>query len=384
MKRDLYIPRLTSNDESIRVVEWLVQDGAYVQVGQSILLVETSKTNVEIESEFSGYIRCGCTPEQILSVAENYAILFDSVADLDGFQPEMSTPVDKANLLANFSNAALKYIEEHQLNPADFQDLGLVNVEKIKAKLESNEARRTATCSRNPDNLNTKDFPNACTETVPFSKLSEIANLSKNKEGVIVSSLTVQLESQVIREHLSEVVWLNRRILPYILYVFSRLLTENPYFLSYYQDKQIVLYNKINLGLAIDLGKGLRVMVIEDPQTLSVFDIQMELVDRMASYHENSMNPSHLQASTVTVTDLSQDNILHFQPVLNANQSVILGIGGDQSLPGSPLTLTLAFDHRVLSGQTVALFLKQLKERLLSDYRSLGLNVLDLMESAHD
>lgn len=374
MKRELSIPKLTSNDESIRVVEWLATERTYIEEGQSIILVETSKTNVEIESEYSGYIRYGCSPEQILKVAEPYAFMFDSVEELDAFQPQTtSINEDKRNLATNFSNAALNYIQEHRLNPEDFQDLGLVNVEKIKAKLQENQRI----------DLNKQHFPNARIETVSFSKLSEIAYLSKNREGGIISSLTVQLESQAIRDYLSEVVWLNRRILPYIVYVFSRMLSEEPYFLSYYQDQHIVLYNKINLGLAIDLGKGLKVMVIEEPETLTLFDLQMSIVDRITSYYENSIALSGLQASTITVTDLSQDNILHFQPVLNANQSVILGIGGDQALHNSPLTLTLVFDHRVLSGQDIASFLKKFKERLLTEYRLIDFNQVDLMESAY-
>lgn len=380
MKQDLLIPKLTSNDESIKVVEWLVTDRDYVQIGQSVLLVETSKTNVEIESEYCGYIRHACSPEQILNVAGLYGLLFDSIEELEAFQPEKVDqvfvwPEPTDPLTSNFSNAALQYIKQHRLNPADFHDLGLVNVEKIKAKLKEKDNQLLG-CDK-------KSFPNACIEEVPFSKLAEINTLSKNREGQITSSLTVQLESAAIRAHLAGVVWLNRRILPYILYVFSRLLSENPYFLSYYRDRCLVLYNKINLGLAVDLGKGLRVMIVEDPERLTLFDLQLSLVDSITNYYESAMSPT-LQVSTVTVTDLSQDNILHFQPVLNANQSVILGIGGDQTLPGSPLTLTLVFDHRVLSGQTVALFLKQFKEKLLTEYQCMDLNEGALMESLYD
>lgn len=372
MKRDLLISKYNSNDESVKVIEWLVDDISYVNAGQSIVLVETSKTNIEIECTHAGHILKKCKADDILQVGSCFASIFERVEDIEHYRHMQTEPIslklsnEIENSLHNFSKAALKYIDEHNLDPSVFSDIELVTVEKIKARLREKSGASL------PFNLQT--FSEAKIEPLPFSKLSEINALSKGKDGALTSSLTVQLDTEEIRKYFSPVSWLNRSILPYILSIFSRLLAENPCFTSFYYDKQLYLYNKVNIGLAIDLGKGLKVVIMEDADKLSLFDTQMAIIDCIANYHEPELQASTIKYSTVTVTDLSQYNILHFQPLLNANQSVILGIGGDQSLPGSPLSLTIVFDHRVLSGQQIAIFLSQFKERMLTEFLSFTLD----------
>lgn len=365
VKTELYIPRFTANDESVKIIEWLVEDGDYIACGQKILLVETSKTSIEIESELSGYIVQKSCLNDIVSVGTCYACIFNSVEELKTYQfkiesdiaHEESVIVDEKN--PTFSNAALKFINEHGINSADFSDLEFVTIEKIKEKLSENK-KELAFVSK-------AHFPNASIETLPFCKLSEINNLKKNQDDVIASSLSVQFNSEVIRNKVSAIPWLNKRILPYILFVFSKQLSLNPRFTSFFVDEKICLYNCVNIGLAIDLGKGLKVVVINDVDKLNLFDLQMRIIDLISHYHEDTLTLPMLQNSTVTVTDLSQDNILTFQPVLHANQAIILGVGGDHNLLGAPITLTIVFDHRVLTGQEVARFLNEFKQKLFAE-----------------
>jgi 2-oxoglutarate dehydrogenase E2 component (dihydrolipoamide succinyltransferase) len=293
------------------------------------------------------------------------AKLFQSTEEINNFtsiaeNTNSVISIPKKNVNTTYSNAALKYLEDNQLDPLRFSNMGLVTVEKIKEKLNNDNKQNVI--------INNTYFSRAKVEALSFAKLAEISNLVKNKEDSVISSLSVQFNSDKIREKLLTVDWLNRRTLPYVLYVFSRLLAEYPRFTSFYHDKKMYFYNRVNIGLAIDLGKGLKVITIEDPEMLSLFDLQMTIINCIDSYCNDKLNISALQNSTVTVTDLSHENILHFQPVLNANQAIVLGIGGDTEIPGSPMTFTMVFDHRLLSGQEVAAFLKEFKERVLTEY----------------
>jgi len=198
--------------------------------------------------------------------------------------------------------------------------------------------------------------------------------LNRTKNDSIPSSLTVQFSSEEIKNSISRFPWINGRVSTYILYVLSKMLPSYPKFTSYYKDDHICFYNAVNLGIAIDLEKGLKVGVVKAANTLSLFDLHMTIVDCVACYYENNFTPYLFSHSTITTTDLSNEGILFFQPVLNANQSVIIGIGGDQKLTGSPMTITIVFDHRVLSGQEVAIFLKNLKEKILQEHMCLEVN----------
>ena len=87
----------------------------------------------------------------------------------------------------------------------------------------------------------------------------------------------------------------------------------------------------------------------------------MELVSR---YVDGTLTPADVAESSLTISDLSMENVLFFQPLLNHRQALALGVGGDLELPGQPLTLTATFDHRVTSGREVSAFLATIRRLL--------------------
>jgi 2-oxoglutarate dehydrogenase E2 component (dihydrolipoamide succinyltransferase) len=251
--------------------------------------------------------------------------------------------------------------------------MGLVSVEVIEAKLG---IRKPSVVPANRSTLDSSDYknrqnalvtnPELRSEKVSKSKKLEISLLTAGQSGGINSSLTVQFNSASIRQTLQELNSLNGQMLPLILFELARLLEEYPAFTGYYENEKIYYYDRIDLGLAIDLGKGLKVPVIRGANQLSPTELLEAITDFATRYLDNQLSVEDLTGGTITISDLSSENILHFQPLVNQNQSVILGIGGDSSIEGYPMTLTIVFDHRILAGREVALFLNALKSRLLS------------------
>lgn len=361
MKRDLFISKITANDETVKLISWLVSDKEFVNSGQPVLLVETSKVNVEVSCEFSGYIHQHYKQDDILNIGVSVASIYENLEEMKGCVVD-NTISSNLDLTSNFSNSAKRYIEQHNLNPNDFLGMGLVTEETIKTQLLGNHK------TKNSIGIDKAIFSNATIEPVPYAKLTEISILNRIKENLISSSLTVQFSSEEIKKSISKFSWINGRISTYILFVLSKMLPDYPKFTSYYKDDHIYFYNAVNLGVAIDLEKGLKVGVVKNANTLNLFDLHMAIIDCVACYYENNFTPSLFCHSTITTTDLSNEGILYFQPVLNAEQSVIIGIGGDQKLADAPMTITIVFDHRVLSGQEVATFLKNFKEKILQEH----------------
>jgi hypothetical protein len=70
---------------------------------------------------------------------------------------------------------------------------------------------------------------------------------------------------------------------------------------------------------------------------------------------------------TFTITDLSNDGVLTFHPLINQGQSAILGIGAEFFPPGSRegfFNLILSFDHQLSEGRSAARLLRDLAQRL--------------------
>jgi pyruvate dehydrogenase E2 component (dihydrolipoamide acetyltransferase) len=76
MAKEVFIPKLGQTVEEVKLIEWLVPDGAKVEAGQELFEVETDKTNFRVEATASGYLRRGpFTEGQIVPVLTVVAMI---------------------------------------------------------------------------------------------------------------------------------------------------------------------------------------------------------------------------------------------------------------------------------------------------------------------
>jgi pyruvate/2-oxoglutarate dehydrogenase complex dihydrolipoamide acyltransferase (E2) component len=154
-----------------------------------------------------------------------------------------------------------------------------------------------------------------------------------------------------------------------IIYEVSRLLRKYPALNATYRDSTMLQFLQVNLGYAMDDGRGLKVAVFQDCDTLSLQQISNQMNDLTVAYIEDKLTPAQIANATFTISDLSGMGVSSFYPLISENQGAILGVGAEQFLPGAVhgfFNLTLSFDHQLSDGRTAALFLNDLKSRLLS------------------
>ena len=382
MKSDFLLPRENIVDEEMTIIRWYVKNRDFVEKEKKILEVETSKTVLDLVCEETGFIHCLVKEGDTVSVgsvlATFYSDLLELEADLEKIKLNKqrgSIPIkgsSDAHQSIHFSKAAKEYIETNNIDANLFEGHGLVTTQIIKQVLgKSGKGNESNTDSQfgfgvpvgsktKPDQLKLKS------KKISASKKLEISLLESGQAGNINSSLTVQFKSEKIREVINERGTFNGQIFILILFELSRLLEEFPAFMAYYEKESIYYYDRINIGIAMDMEKGLKVVVINNANHLSNIQLTEVLTSKGIKYLEDKLSIDDITGGTITVSDLSNDGIMYFQPLINKKQSAILGIGGDESIDGFPMSLTLVFDHRVLTGREVSIFINKLKNRLLS------------------
>jgi len=71
-------PRMGTNDDVVRVLRWLVDDGQRVEPATLVLIVETTKASVEVEAESAGYLFRLVEPDTEVPVGAPVAVVSDT------------------------------------------------------------------------------------------------------------------------------------------------------------------------------------------------------------------------------------------------------------------------------------------------------------------
>ncbi|HHW31458.1 MAG TPA: 2-oxo acid dehydrogenase subunit E2 [Clostridiaceae bacterium] len=158
-----------------------------------------------------------------------------------------------------------------------------------------------------------------------------------------------------------------------ILYAVSRTLLNHKELNAHFMDDKMLLFNTVNLGVAVDTERGLMVPTIFNAERKSLNEISKEAKVLISECQKGTINPDLLKGGSFTVTNLGTLDIESFTPVLNPPQTGILGVNtivqrvkevNGEYVYYPAMGLSLTFDHRALDGAPAARFLKELKTNL--------------------
>jgi len=161
-----------------------------------------------------------------------------------------------------------------------------------------------------------------------------------------------------------------------LLFELVKLLKKHPSLNAFYSDGSMYSYTHIHIGFAVDMGHGLKVLVVREAENLSFGALADRVEDLLVKYSTGNLAVKEITGSTFTITDLAQTGVFTFEPLINSRQAAILGVGGEIQLPGTGsggFMLSCAFDHRLNSGRLVAEFLAELSARIVGHADSLKL-----------
>jgi pyruvate dehydrogenase E2 component (dihydrolipoamide acetyltransferase) len=158
-----------------------------------------------------------------------------------------------------------------------------------------------------------------------------------------------------------------------ILFAVSRTLPDYKTLNAHLIDDKMLVYDNVNLGVAVDTDRGLMVPTVFWANTMSLNQISEAVEDLVKQCKTGTINPDLLKGGTFTVTNLGSLGVESFTPILNPPQVAILGVNSviykakpvDLEYTYYPsMGLSLTFDHRAVDGAPAARFLKQLVSNL--------------------
>ena len=381
------VPLLAVNDTTLTVVEITRRSGEPVRKGDQLMVFETSKTTYEVVAEADGFVEFLCEVDGDYEVGAVVARIFSEAAEVATRQapaqtggPEQPVPPASKDIVPAvwegetlFSQAALQLMEARAIARGAFAGRDFVSARDVEA-LEA-DLKKPATSAGNPSGdgparrqrpVLPADPSRVIIEKLSSGKRREIEYLSEVQSTGLTSTLHTFFETRGIFGHINHSMqYLKNSLLPVICYETSRLLRKYPALNGYFTGEAVAYYREVNLGFAIDIDKGLKVLKLGAADSLSLPEIEQEILRLSNQYLDDKLDIGDLTDITFTITDLSGEGVSFFKPLVNKMNSAILGVSSiDEQL--KRCTLSVTFDHRVSEGKMVARFLSDLKGRLES------------------
>jgi pyruvate/2-oxoglutarate dehydrogenase complex dihydrolipoamide acyltransferase (E2) component len=375
--------RVSKGMESGEIVRWLKSAGQPVRKGELLLEIESEKAVVEVESPESGVllkvvVDQGETVEVgsvVGWVGETGEAVPDSNVDVGGPPSGAEFTGDQGHGVGDVRAAPAVRRTATRLG-VSLNEIegtgpgGRITIKDVETAAASTTARKvsTAKSSAPPD-------PQAPTLEVNVQRVA-LKGIRKVMARRLAESAAVPATT-VMDVDMTAVRALRERIAvtytsPVVLAV-ALALREHSLLNASLDGDEIVLHQRIDIGLAVDTAQGLVVVTVPRADEYSLVELDRELRRISGAARGGQLRPEIMTAPTFTVTNSGVLGSTLFMPIINPPQSATLGMGKveeaavvlDGRIVARPIMyLCLTYDHRLIEGAEAVRFLSSVKQNL--------------------
>ena len=380
--QQIKVPLISVNDTSLTVVDISFEYGAAVKKGDLLMVFETSKTTYDVLAEADGFVEYLCSEDEDYDVNVLVANIYNDKLELpakpvsskmvsdnfsiSNFQPEAAATWRGETL---FSAAAVELMKTNNISHTVFAGRDFVSKKDVELLTGAGKENAISNASPAVQKKSVSipiDTTKVIVEKLSSNKKREIEYLSSVQAAGLTSTINMAVDTQGIFVHINRSLqFLKNSLLPVIIYESARLLQKYPALNAYFTGDAVAFYKEVNIGFAIDIDKGLKVLKIADTPSKEILQIEGEIMELSGKYLDDNLHVNDLVDIGFTITDLSAEGVVFFRPLINMMNSAILGVSSIDARQQQCI-LSLTFDHRVTEGKLAAKFLHELKLRLES------------------
>lgn len=403
MSTVITMPQQGLTEESSVIAEWYVKEGDAVKVGTPLFAIETGKATFDVESEAEGTVLGIFAAEgDDVPIKAPVCVIGQPGEPFErpaGAAPApAATPAPEAEKKAAPAPAAAPAaakseggesvfasprakgaaeragVDWHDATPTGAE--GRV-MERDIAALAANRGRTTIAAKEAAAEAE-EEF-----EIVKNSGIRKVIaqNMHDSLSGMAQLSMTAYFDATELFAFRAKVKAMGEKlgypnisINDMILFAVSRTVLDHPLFNAHFSDKETKIFHRVHLGVATNTERGLMVPTLFNADLKSLNMISREAKALSAACRENTIKPDQLTGGTITVTNLGNNDISSFTPVINPPQTAIIGVCSPEYRvrPGKDgeiemyraMGISLTFDHRAVDGAPAAAFLHDFCQRL--------------------
>jgi len=419
MIRDIFMPALSSTMTEGKIVSWAKSPGDKVQKGETVLVVESDKADMDVESFHDGYLATILVAEgEQAPVGSAIGLLAETEAEIETAKQQASqktapTPVattetkteaptptttpfpqletttpKRENGRVVASPRARKLAKEHNIDLNTLQGSGphgrivASDVEAATGKVSPTpqpQAQPQAPPQPQPAPSHAKG------EVSPFTTLQSavVRNMTATVQVptfhvgyTITTDKLDKLYQQIKSKGVTMTALLAKAV--------ADTLKNHPIVNASYTDQGIQYHSAINIAIAVAMEDGgLITPVLRNAGEQDIYTLSRNWKDLVKRSRSKQLQPEEYSTGTFTLSNLGMFGVDRFDAILPPGQGGILAIGASRPQVVATedgmfavrrqMSVNITCDHRIIYGAHAAAFLQDLAQLIESNPQSLTL-----------
>ena len=423
--REVFMPALSSTMTEGKIVSWQKSPGEKVEKGEIVVVVESDKADMDVETFYGGFIatiivqagESAPVGSAIALVAETEAEIETAIQQAQAKsqpavtpattptpEPAMAAATPAATPAATtplrsdrpvVSPRARKLAKEYGVNVETLNGTGpngRITADDIstaagKAPIpvaQSQPATPVALPAVAPPAA-TPSYAGTSAQVVPFTTLQAAVNRN------MVASLAIPtfgvgytIETNNLDKLYKQVKSKGVTMTALLAKAVALTLAKHPNVNTYYSDAGVNHPGGINIAVAVSMPDGgLITPVLQNADNLDLYSLSRMWKDLVDRARIKQLQPQEYSSGTFTISNLGMLGVDRFDAILPPGTGAILAIGASQSQVVATdegtfairrqMQVNMTADHRVIYGADAANFLKDLALLLETDTHSLTL-----------
>lgn len=394
----IVVPSLGMSFEYVTLTKWTKNEGDFVKKDEPIAEATSDKITMDISSTIDGYLIKKLYAVNDIVPAKDVVAYIGT--EINEEIPNELLKAHKENEVVNkevekvpIANKIVENIKSEKKkatpvakkmiadNKLDIQEIigtglnGMITREDVEAFLnKKNEPESIIIESKN-------DNESEIIETIPYIGIRKVIgdNLTRSIHTIVhvTTGLEVDMtEAMSLRKKLlSSGKFDDLSLLTFVTRAIVEAVKKYPILNASLIDEVITVRRNVNMGVAVATPNGLIVPVIKNMQSLNFLETALSLQNMTVKGRNNKVEMNDLMGGTITLSNAGSFGATTSTPIINYPQCSILWMGkivkkpsvvNDEIQIRSIMNLLCSYDHRVVDGSTVGMFLTEIKNSLES------------------
>ncbi len=423
MINEVFMPALSSTMTEGKIVSWEKAPGDKVEKGETVVVVESDKADMDVESFYEGYLATILVEAgEAAPVGAAIALLADTEAEIEqakqqgaklsakSAQPAVapqSTPspapepataasgssTSRQNGRMVASPRAKKLAKEYKLDLGSLSGSGphgRIVAEDVEAAAGKAPA---ATAPPQPAVAAPARIPAAAAPVPAASAASGDVVPLNTLQNAVVRNMVAALQVPIF--HVGYTITTDKLDKLYkqikskgvtmtalLAKAVALTLQKHPLVNASYVDAGIQHHANINIAVAVAMGDGgLITPVLQNADQMDIYSLSRTWKDLVERARVKQLQPTEYNSGTFTLSNLGMYGVDSFDAILPPGQGSILAIGGaknqvvatEDGMMGvrRQMRVNITCDHRIIYGADAAAFLQDLAKLIETDTQSL-------------